>query len=181
MIDNRGFRAGVAMVIINDKKRVFWAKRIQQNAWQFPQGGILHHETPAEAMYRELYEEIGLQPEDVELLATSKEWLKYYLPHRMIRNHSRPLCVGQCQKWFLLKLKAPEETICFNSTQAPEFDGFRWVNYWLPLRRVIAFKRSVYRQALQEFAQHLFDRNNTIDYSIISYDEHLNDSLSGDK
>lgn len=159
MIDQKGFRAGVAVILINERKHVFWAKRVGQNAWQFPQGGLLPGESLEEGMYRELEEEIGLKPHDVELLAVSKEWLRYRLPRHMVRYYSKPVCVGQKQKWFLLQLKSEESHIRFDHTDSPEFDSFRWVKYWYPLRRVIPFKRRVYRAALQEFAPLLFDRN----------------------
>lgn len=156
MIDRQGFRPGVAIILINERRQVFWARRVGQNAWQFPQGGIMKDETPEEAMYRELREEIGLDPEDVEIVASSSSWLRYRLPKRLIRYYSRPVCVGQRQKWFLLKLVGSVQKIRFDVTDTPEFDQFRWVRYWFPLRRVVAFKRRVYREALKEFASILF-------------------------
>lgn len=159
MIDQKGFRAGVAVILINNRKHVLWTKRVGQNAWQFPQGGMLPGESPEQAMYRELEEEVGLKPEDVEVLACSKEWLRYRLPRHMIRYYSKPVCIGQKQKWYLLRLLADESAIRFDHTDSPEFDAYRWVKYWYPLRRVIPFKRRVYRRALQEFAPLLFPRN----------------------
>lgn len=159
MIDKKGFRAGVAVIIVNHRKHVLWAKRVGQNAWQFPQGGLLPGESPEQGMYRELQEEVGLKPEDVEVLACSKEWLRYRLPRQMIRYYSKPICIGQKQKYFLLRLVGDERLIRFDYTDSPEFDNYRWVKYWYPLRRVIAFKRKVYRSALQEFAPLLFTRN----------------------
>ena len=102
MIDEEGYRANVAIVILNDQGNVFWAKRQGQDAWQFPQGGIDHGESPLEAMYRELYEEVGLFPEDVELVAQTSDWLKYDIPEYLIRQHAIPRCIGQKQIWFLL-------------------------------------------------------------------------------
>ncbi len=161
MIDKKGFREGVAIILVNHRKHVLWAKRVGQNAWQFPQGGLLPGEMPQEAMYRELEEEVGLKPEDVEIIACSKDWLRYRLPRQMIRYYSKPICIGQRQKWFLLRLVGDEKDIRFDHTDSPEFDGYRWVKYWYPLRRVISFKRRVYRSALQEFAPLLFERNAT--------------------
>ena len=156
MIDDKGFRTGVAIVLINEKKQVFWAKRIGQNAWQFPQGGILPNESPEQAMFRELREEIGLNPQDVEIVGCSARWFNYRLPRRMVRYYSQPICIGQRQKWYLLRLIGDESRVRFDVGNTPEFDGYRWVKYWHPLRRVVAFKRRVYRLALQEFAQILF-------------------------
>ena len=113
-------------------------------------------ETPSEAMYRELAEEIGLMPEDVSLVGHTSDWLRYRLPRRYIRRDSQPLCIGQKQRWYLLRLDAAESRLRFDTTQRPEFDRWRWVDYWYPLSEVVAFKRKVYRQALSELAPLLF-------------------------
>ena len=109
MIDFDGYRPNVGIVICNQKGQVFWAKRYNQNSWQFPQGGINPKETPEQAMYRELYEEVGLTANDVKIIYSSKHWLRYKLPKRLIRHDSRPVCIGQKQRWFLLQLVSSEK------------------------------------------------------------------------
>ena len=155
MIDSDGFRPNVGIILANQCGRVLWAKRIGQDAWQFPQGGINVDETPEQAMYRELYEEVGLQPEDVRVLACTRGWLRYRLPRRLMRKDSRPLCIGQKQKWFLLELISPDEQVKVDLSDSPEFDDWRWVSYWFPVGRVVAFKRDVYRRAMKELAPRL--------------------------
>lgn len=158
IIDRRGFRSNVGMIIINEEQQVFWAKRCGQEAWQFPQGGMHPGETPEQTLFRELNEEVGLEPEDVRVMAVSERWLYYRLPQELIRYHSRPLCIGQKQKWFLLKLVSDESRICLTPPdRRPEFDGWRWVSYWYPIRHVIAFKKNVYVKALKEFAPFVLD------------------------
>ena len=103
-------------------------------------------------MFRELKEEIGLEPEDVKVLASTRRWLRYRLPKRLIRHYSKPLCVGQKQKWFLLRLENKEATFNLTETDSPEFDSWAWVSYWYPLNQVVAFKRRVYTMAMKEFA-----------------------------
>ena len=73
-----------------------------------------------------------------------------------MRKHSTPICVGQKQRWFLLKLQTDESNICLNHSKKPEFDNWRWVDYWHPLEEVVAFKRKVYERALNEFEPFLF-------------------------
>lgn len=107
-------------------------------------------------MYRELREEIGLVPEDVELIGSTREWLRYRLPKRFIRRHSRPVCIGQKQRWFLLRLLSSENQVRLDLTDAPEFDDWRWVDYWRPLDEIVFFKRRVYERALEELAPLLF-------------------------
>lgn len=152
MIDSEGYRANVGIILCNGADQLFWARRIGENAWQFPQGGIHHHETPEQALYRELNEEIGLRPEDVEIVGCTRGWLRYQIPKRFLRRHIKPVCIGQKQLWYLLRLVGEEEKVFLNSTKHPEFDRWRWVNYWLPVREVVPFKRKVYRQALEELA-----------------------------
>jgi putative (di)nucleoside polyphosphate hydrolase len=157
MIDEQGYRANVGMILINKYQEVFWARRVgQENAWQFPQGGIDANETPKETLYRELYEEVGLRPEHVKLLGESEGWLRYHLPRKYMRLHSKPLCIGQKQRWFLLEVRTSEDNINFNCGEKAEFDHWRWVHYWYPVNNVIAFKSSVYKKALQEFKPIVF-------------------------
>lgn len=152
VIDEQGYRPNVGIIICNDHGQVLWARRIGQNAWQFPQGGIKRGESPEKALYRELAEEVGLRPEHVQVLGCTRGWLRYRLPKRMIRRDSHPVCVGQKQKWFLLRLIEDESKINLAATGKPEFDGWEWVSYWFPLGEVVAFKRDVYRRAMTELS-----------------------------
>lgn len=152
MIDADGFRPNVGIIICNQQGQVFWARRYGQHSWQFPQGGINEDESAEQAMYRELNEEVGLDPADVKLLACSRGWLRYRLPKRLIREGSKPLCIGQKQRWFLLQLQGAESRFDLAKSGHPEFDQWRWVSYWYPVRQVVSFKREVYRRAMKEFA-----------------------------
>lgn len=160
MIDFDGYRPNVGIVICNRKGQVLWAKRYGQNSWQFPQGGINDNETAEQAMYRELFEEVGLTRKDVKLLYVSKQWLRYKLPKRLLRYDSKPMCIGQKQRWFLLQLVSDEKDINMQTTKSPEFDGWRWVSFWYPVRQVVSFKKEVYRKAMKEFAAVLFNGKN---------------------
>lgn len=107
-------------------------------------------ETPEQAMFRELNEEIGLEPSHVSILGCTRGWLRYRLPSRFIRKHERPVCIGQKQKWFLLRLEADDNAVRVDAHDDPEFDGWRWVSWWYPVTAVVDFKREVYRAALGE-------------------------------
>ncbi|MCE2030404.1 RNA pyrophosphohydrolase [Sessilibacter corallicola] len=153
MIDADGFRPNVGIILTNNAGRLLWARRVNgQDAWQFPQGGINENESPKEALYRELFEEVGLKPQDVEILGCTRGWLRYRLPKRLIRQGNTPICVGQKQKWFLLRLVAKDSSIDLEKFGHAEFDQWRWVSYWYPLGKVVAFKRDVYRRALKELS-----------------------------
>jgi putative (di)nucleoside polyphosphate hydrolase len=156
VIDSDGYRPNVGIILTNSCGQLLWARRIRQQAWQFPQGGIRALETPEQAMYRELSEEIGLEPRHVCLLGATRGWLRYRLPERFVRRHQEPVCVGQKQVWFMLKLIGEERFVRLDLSDKPEFDNWRWVDYWQPLREVVPFKRSVYKKALHELKPLLF-------------------------
>ena len=148
MIDPDGFRPNVAIVLMNDQRRVFWAQRANSDGWQFPQGGMRSDETPVEAMYRELEEETGLLPQHVELIGSTPGWLRYRLPRRYQRHYSKPLCIGQKQVWFLLRFLGDDSAFSLDRCDQPEFCRFKWVDFWYPVDNVITFKRRVYKKAL---------------------------------
>ena len=152
MIDLDGYRPNVGIILCNDRGRLLWARRIGQDAWQFPQGGIRRDETPLEALFRELNEELGLKPEHVEVMGNTRGWLRYRLPRRYVRQNDKPVCIGQKQVWFLLRLLGDDADVCLSLSARPEFDHWRWVSYWYPVRNVVPFKRRVYVRALRELA-----------------------------
>lgn len=156
ILDKDGFRPNVGIIVINDDTNLLWAKRRKRNTWQFPQGGVEAHETTEETLYREMHEELGLFPEDVKVLAETQEWLYYRIPTDYLRHDSRPLCIGQKQKWYLLKILAADHHVCLYKTSNPEFDAWRWVSYWYPVKHAIFFKRQVYKRALKEFEPYIF-------------------------
>ncbi len=157
MIDRDGYRPNVAIVLCNAKNEVFWGKRIKEHSWQFPQGGIKYGESPEQAMYRELEEETGLRPEHVKILGRTKDWLHYHVPNHWIKREWRGTYKGQKQIWYLLRLVGRDHDIRLRASEHPEFDAWRWHDYWVPLDSVIEFKRDVYKQALHQLRRYLDD------------------------
>lgn len=155
MLDRDGYRPNVGIILANSRDEVFWGKRVHQHAWQFPQGGIQHGETPERAMYRELGEEIGLQAGHVRILGRTRDWLRYEVPERWVRRDWRGTYRGQKQIWYLLRMVGRDCDVKLRLSDKPEFDAWRWHEYWVPLEAVIEFKRQVYRQALAELHPYL--------------------------
>ncbi len=155
MLDREGFRPNVGIVLLNARNQVFWGKRLRTHSWQFPQGGIKHGESPEQAMLRELHEEVGLLPEHVEIVARTRDWLRYEVPEHFIRKDARGHYRGQKQIWFLLRLLGHDSDLNLRATNHPEFDAWRWNDYWVPLDMVIEFKRGVYEMALTELSRFL--------------------------
>lgn len=156
MIDADGFRANIGIILHNDDGKLFWARRVGNTGWQFPQGGVQENERLEEAMYRELREETGLLPQHVELVRESRRWLRYSLPERYVRSNVQPLCLGQKQRWYLLRFTGQPGDVELSASGSPEFESWRWVDYWTPVTEVVTFKRRVYRAALGEFFELLF-------------------------
>jgi putative (di)nucleoside polyphosphate hydrolase len=162
IIDNQGYRLNVGIILINQDNKLLLAQRAGQNAWQFPQGGVQQGEKLYQALYRELKEELGLEPDDVTIEASTPGFLRYRLPAGLIRYDNHPLCIGQKQKWYLLRMLNADEKINLVESEKPEFQSWMWVPYWYPLKYVISFKKDVYRKALNHFGHILFDRQNDL-------------------
>lgn len=155
MVDRDGYRPNVGIILINARNQVFWGKRIRQDSWQFPQGGIQHGESPVQAMYRELQEEIGLMPCHVRILGRTRDWMRYDVPQQWIKREWRSNYKGQKQIWFLLRLLGRDCDVSLRASGHPEFDAWRWTDYWIEMNDVIEFKRDVYNLALNELARYL--------------------------
>jgi putative (di)nucleoside polyphosphate hydrolase len=155
MIDRDGYRPNVGIVLANTRNLVFWGKRVKEHAWQFPQGGIKVGETPEDAMFRELQEEVGLQRNHVKILGRTRHWLRYDVPPNWMRRDCRIQYRGQKQIWYLLRLTGRDCDVCLRGCDRPEFDAWRWSPYWVSLDNVVEFKRDVYYHALSELSRFL--------------------------
>ena len=155
MLDRQGFRPNVGIILLNAENKVFWGKRLGEHSWQFPQGGINSGENPEQAMYRELHEEIGLSAAHIKILARTRHWLRYEVPTKFMRREARGHYRGQKQIWFLLRLIGRDSDICLRASTHPEFDAWRWNDYWIPQDDIIEFKREVYQSALTELSHYL--------------------------
>ena len=164
MLDRDGYRPNVGIILINNRHEVFWGKRVREHSWQFPQGGIKPGESPEAAMYRELLEEVGLLPQHVKILGRTRDWLRYDVPTNWVRREWRGSYRGQKQIWFLLKLVGRDCDVCLRATNHPEFDGWRWNDYWAPVDAVIEFKKDVYERALTELTRFLKGVESRHDY-----------------
>ena len=150
MIDNDGYRKNVGIILCNSRNKLLICKRLGEESWQFPQGGFEKNENAESAMFRELFEEVGLKKNDISILGITNSWLKYDLPKKYQRKTNNKLCIGQKQKWFLLRLISDDTNIVFSNSKRPEFDSWQWVEDDKPMEIVIDFKRDVYKKALEE-------------------------------
>jgi putative (di)nucleoside polyphosphate hydrolase len=160
MLDREGFRPNVGIILLNANNEVWWGKRVREHSWQFPQGGIKYGESPEQAMFRELEEETGLRPEHVKVIGRTRDWLRYEVPDHFIKREIRGHYRGQKQIWFLLRMMGRDCDVNLRASNHPEFDAWRWHDYWVPLDVVIEFKRGVYQMALRELSRYLHRNEN---------------------
>jgi len=145
------YRPCVGLMLINSKKRVFAAKRIDQiaEAWQMPQGGIDEGEDPHTAAMRELEEEIGTNK--AEIIAESREWLTYDLPEDLVGKLWGGRYRGQKQKWFALNFTGSDRDINIE-TKHPEFSEWKWVEAHELPGLIVPFKKKLYEEIVEEFS-----------------------------
>lgn len=158
MNNSDGYRPNVGIILFNKYCQVLWARRRSHDGWQFPQGGVRSDETAEQALFRELYEEIGLNRDDVRIIARTQDWLRYDLPPQFRRRQqAKPddSFLGQKQIWFLLRLLCDDSAVCLDTSPKPEFDKWRWIDYWGAVEQIVDFKRQVYRSALIELEHFL--------------------------
>ena len=148
-LDSDGYRPNVGIILCNGEGQVLWARRRRHDGWQFPQGGVEKGESILDAVYRELYEEVGLRPTQVQVIGCTQRWLRYDVPRTYVRSSSLSFR-GQKQMWYLLRMLADDTEVRLDHSEQPEFAEWRWVDYWLPLEQIVPFKRKVYRRALTE-------------------------------
>jgi putative (di)nucleoside polyphosphate hydrolase len=151
MIDSAGYRYNVGIILINKNNQVFWGRRKSGDSWQFPQGGMSEGEDCDAAMFRELNEELGLLPNHVEIIAKTNDWLYYDVPGNYKR--SKTTYRGQRQIWYLLRFVAEDHVVNLRSHVEQEFDAWRWIDYWEPIKEVVRFKEDVYEKALHELSR----------------------------
>ena len=155
MLDREGFRPNVGIILLNHRNQVFWGKRIRTHSWQFPQGGINHGETPEQAMFRELHEEVGLMP----IMCASSHARATGCATRCRRTSSgatpAATTAARSRSGSCCSSTGRDSDMNLRATDHPEFDAWRWNEYWIPLDVVIEFKRDVYQMALTELARFL--------------------------
>ena len=149
-MENR-YRKCVGMMILNRDNKILVGKRMDHPSghWQMPQGGIDENENPEEAVWREMYEEIGTK--NAKMIKKSNHWINYEIPSETLKTlpwgHK---FIGQTQKWFAFSFEGLDEEINV-STENPEFSEWRWSNHNLLVENIVPFKRNTYKKILDEF------------------------------
>lgn len=145
------YRLGVGIMLLNDKNKVFAARRIdtRAEAWQMPQGGIDEGETPQQAAMRELEEETGTT--QAEIIAESRDWVYYDLPNELVTKIWGGKYRGQKQKWFAMRFIGQDADINIDTAE-PEFLEWKWVDMHTLPGLIVPFKKALYTQLVEEFA-----------------------------
>ena len=147
----KSYRKNVGLIVLDRNNQLLVCRRKGKKTWQFPQGGIDAGESNTQAAYRELFEEVGIEKNQVNILQKSKHWYHYDLPDKYRpRPKSLKNFKGQIQKWYMLQANTNLEINLLNEIPQ-EFVEFKWSTYWYCLSCVVPFKRDVYRNVLTEF------------------------------
>jgi len=150
-VSGKKYRPNVAAVILSSKYpfecKVLIANRndYKNDIWQFPQGGIDEGESPKEALFRELKEEIGT--DEIEVIAEHPKWLSYDFPPKA-KGKMYPFD-GQTQKYFLVRLKSGAKIDL--ETKEPEFKEYKFVDAKVVLDYVGVMKKNIYKEVLTYF------------------------------
>jgi len=141
---NLPLRNGVGIIVLNNKNKVFVARRIDnpKNFWQMPQGGVDKGESLLEAAYRELEEETNIT--NVKLIKEIEGTLTYELPAHLLGKIWKGKYKGQKQKWFLMRFLGLDSDINIK-TKNPEFIEWKWINLEQITNVVVDFKLHVYK------------------------------------
>ncbi|MEM9054995.1 MAG: RNA pyrophosphohydrolase [Pseudomonadota bacterium] len=152
--DPSRYRANVGLAVFSAAGHVFVGRRINGRGafqWQLPQGGVDKGEEPHEAALRELEEEIGVAPKLVDILEETEDWLYYDFPADLRKRMGGPY-LGQRQKWFALRFRGSDSDVRLDK-HTPEFDAWRWAHLSEIPDLIVPFKRPVYQEVTQRFAQ----------------------------
>lgn len=150
------YRQNVGVMLVNTAGDAWVGQRLDSEvpAWQMPQGGIDKGEDAQTAALRELQEETGVSADAVTLVAQTKGWISYDLPHHIVPKIWKGRYKGQEQKWFLFRFHGPDDMINID-VEHPEFSEWRWLAVDQLVANIVPFKRSVYEQVVAEFTPHL--------------------------
>ncbi|MCY3627748.1 MAG: RNA pyrophosphohydrolase [Gammaproteobacteria bacterium] len=147
------YRNGVAIVLLNESCQILVARRPEfEQQWQFPQGGIDGDEDAETAAFREMEEEIGVVPQLVNLVTATSQYYSYQYPKHVQQDifFNRQQYEGQRLKFFLFQFLGKDTDIDVMKVPYPEFDRWRWVDFWEPITLVVEFKKIMYESALRE-------------------------------
>jgi putative (di)nucleoside polyphosphate hydrolase len=150
------YRIGVGAMVINSQKKIFVGKRIDNNSnsWQMPQGGIDSGEDEDVAVFRELYEETGIDKNSVKIIKKSSQYFYYNLPYNLQKKFWGGKYLGQKQRWYILQFEADDSIININ-LESPEFCEWQWVDKHEIIDLIVNFKKQLYRDVLNEFNKFL--------------------------
>jgi putative (di)nucleoside polyphosphate hydrolase len=128
----------VAVVVAPDGRRVLAFERADsRGSWQLPQGGIGEDEDAQIAVWREVREETGLGPADLELVGLSAGWTVYAYPAGIGRGKH----LGQVHRWCWFRLRDEHAE---PRPDGREFVAWQWVApAWL-IQQVVDWRRDAY-------------------------------------
>jgi putative (di)nucleoside polyphosphate hydrolase len=148
------YRPCVAIFLINKENRVFVGKRFNSiDSWQIPQGGIeIGKETLESAMFRELFEETGIESKFTEIIACYPHEIQYDIPNENLPKSWNGEFCGQKVICFFLRFTGSDKDINLLASDHPEFSEFKWEEPRNIINNIVSFKKSMYEKILDYFS-----------------------------
>lgn len=142
------FRKAIGAIVLDKNNNIIaFQRRDFPDSWQSPEGGIDEGETPKEALFRELKEEINLKKNEYEIIKETKEPIRYFFNEN---DKVRLGFDGQEKKFYLIKLNT-DKTFKFDNTDEIEFISSKIMEAKELLEKVPIFKKEMYKKIIEEF------------------------------
>lgn len=144
------YRPCVGITLFNKQGQVFVGERIDgPGAWQMPQGGIDEGESVEQALWRELYEEVGT--DKAEILKIADNAIRYDLPEHLQKKLWKGRYAGQEQTWVALRFTGNDSDINLQAHNPAEFQAWQWVDLEETVNLIVPFKKDIYREVIEMF------------------------------
>ena len=154
---DKKYRPNVAAIVLSsgypaETKLFIGLRSDMKDVWQFPQGGIDEDESPKDALFRELAEEIGT--DNIEIVSEYPDWEYYDFPDSVAKNKKLYNYDGQKQRYYLVRVKNDSEINI--KTEHPEFSEYKFVKFENVFDYISHFKKPIYKKVLAYFKKEGF-------------------------
>lgn len=143
------YRPNVCILLFNREKKLLLGERSRSpGIWQFPQGGVEFDHSIEDNVLREIEEELGIQPTQVEIVGCLKARNRYDFDP--VPDYAQGIWRGQDQTYWVVRFIGEDSQINVATTE-PEFSAWGWYTESEVRERAEPKRMSGYDKALREF------------------------------